>query len=51
MIMLVMGKNRHIEFAGVLRTPAIRVGVAVSPQGVVVGFWKCFQLIYHVKKP
>ena len=48
MIMLVMGKNRHIEFAGVLRTPAIRVGVAVSPQGVVVGFWKYSQSILRV---
>ena len=34
-----------------LERAAIRVGVAVSPQGVVVGFWKCFQSISRVEKP
>ena len=48
MIMLVIGGNRHIEFTGVLCTPAIRVGVAVSPQGEVIGFWKYFQSIFRV---
>ena len=51
MIMLVVRKNRHIDFAGVLCASAIRVDVAVSTQGVVVGFCKCFQSISRVEKP
>ena len=50
MIMIVISENRHIKFVRVLRAPAIRVSVAVSPQRVVVGSWKCFQSISHVEK-
>ena len=44
-------KNRHLEFTRILRVPRIWAGVAISPQGVVLGFWKYFISISHVKKP
>ena len=41
MIMLLMREIRHID----------KGGRGVSPQDVVVGFWKCFQSISRVEKP
>ena len=44
-------KNRHLEFTRILCVPGIWAGVAISPQGVVLGLWKYFISISHVKKP